>query len=189
MQKIAAGIAAVAATTALFFPASAAAQNASDEILHRQIKDGSADGVGASTPRGFVVPPRTDGEHYGYRVELAGVYKPTSASFSNETWIYVTCTRADPRVAWDRKFGSSRIRVHAFVYDLDADGDLRQRLNTADTRAVDEAVCNLAFPVDTSFIEVPRSWDVAAVSLFSFPPGGTQKVEAVSVTDRSIPLP
>ena len=165
------------------------AQNAADEVLLREAKDARVDAAGAGPPPSAraLAPPRTGGEYFGYRVILGGVYEPSV--FPNETWIFIACVSTDPRVEWDdSRFGFDSVRVHAVVSDIDSAGNLRTRVNTDETSAFDEAVCSLSYGADSSFIEVPRNIDVAAVSLFSSGHRG-QRVEAVEVTDRAVPRP
>ena len=62
---------------------------------------------------------------------------------------------------WDAsKFGFSLVRVHALIYELNSDGSLNSDtvISTVDTTPFDEAICDLSQGVDTSFIEIPRTF-------------------------------
>lgn len=121
---------------------------------------------------------------------VGGVYHPSL--FPTETWITVGCIGADPRVTWDDDVhGFSLIRVHALIYEQNADGTLNHdtAISTVDTEASDEGICDLDFGgLDTTFIEIPRDFEVAAVSLF-FYRSSLQHAEVVESFERAVVRP
>ena len=105
---------------------------------------------------------------FGYSLIVGARYDPSV--FPSESWIYIGCISQDPRVKWDTsQFGFSLVRVHALIYELNDDGSLNSNtmISTVDTEASDEAICDLSQGVDTSFIEIPRTFNAAVVSLLS----------------------
>ena len=168
------------------------AQSSSIDVLASQLKRARlADAGPPSTPpiNSIVLPPRqTDTQpRFGYRLILGGLYKPRV--FPSETWINIACLSTDPRVAYDEdRFGFSLVRVHALVYELRDDGSLNMetRISTADTTESDEAICNLSHGVDGSFIEIPRTFKAAVVSLFSVG-RPTQYIEVTENVERALP--
>ena len=138
--------------------------------------------------RGLVMPTeQTAGRPYfGFRLILGGAYEPSI--FPDDTWINIACVAHDTRVKWDREeFGSNLIRVHALIYELDQDGSLNTDTvySTVDTTESDEAICDLAYGADSSFIEIPRTFKAAVVSLFSVA-GTRQYVEVVEIVERAL---
>ena len=144
-------------------------------------------GITQPTISGIVMPSgqTTTRSRFGYRLVLGGAYKPSA--FPTETWINIACLSQDPRVAWDDEFGSSLVYVHALIYELNADGSLNTntKISTNDTSETDEAICDLEQGVDTSFIEIPRSFKAAVVSLFSVG-RATQYIEVVENVERAL---
>ena len=138
--------------------------------------------------QGLVFPPTTSTrEHFGYSLIVGAPYEPSA--FPRETWIWVGCMSADPRVKYEeQKFGFSLVRVHALIYELGSDGslDTSNPLSTVDTDESDEAICDLENGIDSSFIEIPRSFKPAAVTLFSVG-RSTQYIEVVETVERALP--
>ena len=166
------------------------AQSGSLDVLADQRKQTKLDEVGPPPSRinTVVLPPSQTGTQprFGYRLIVGGLYKPSS--FPSETWIDIACLSADPRVAYDEdQFGFSLVRVHALVYELRADGSLNTetKISTADTSESDEAICDLSRGVDNSFIEIPRTFEAAVVSLFSVG-RPTQHVEVAEIVERAL---
>ena len=151
----------------------AVAQSGDMEILTSQLKSARVVTIGPPPPsrtNTIVFPPGgTDAQpRFGYRLIMGGLYEPSA--FPDETWITIACLSSDPRVVYDdAQFGFSLVRVHALVCELDADGSLNTETprSTADTTESDEAICDLSRGVDASFIEIPRTFKAAAVTLFS----------------------
>ena len=125
--------------------------------------------------------------YFGYRLIVGAPYEPSISP--RDTWIYIGCISADPRVAWDDDdFGSSLVYVHALIYEMNRDGSLNTDtlISTAETDETDEAICDLQNGIDTSFLEIPRNFDAAVVSLFSIG-RRTQYVEVVENIERTLP--
>ena len=169
----------------------AAAQTSNAELAARQLKDARLLDVDpAELPARNIVPPSRQTsrvQYFGYRLILGGLYEPTI--FEDETWIDVGCQSLDPRVSWDRNDhgSSSLVRVHAIVYELDRDGSLNTdtAISTVDTSALDEGVCDVSRGIDTTFIEIPRTFEAAVVSLFSVASRG-QRAEVVENVERTL---
>ena len=169
----------------------AAAQTSNAELAARQLKDARLLDVDpAELPARNIVPPSRQTSrvrYFGYRLILGGLYEPTI--FEDETWIDVGCQSLDPRVSWDRDDhgSSSLVRVHAIVYELDRDGSLNTdtAISTVDTSALDEGVCDVSRGIDTTFIEIPRTFEAAVVSLFSVASRG-QRAEVVENVERTL---
>ena len=126
---------------------------------------------------------------YGFRLMVGAVYHPSI--FDDESWIQIACIGVDPHVVWDDDVhGFSLIRVHALIYEQNRDGTLNAdtRISTVDTEESDEGICNLSRGLDTSFIEIPRDFEVAAVSLFSYR-SSRQHAEVVENFERAIIRP
>ena len=145
-------------------------------------------GITQPTISGIVMPSGQTATRprFGYRLILGGTYEPSA--FPTETWINIACLSQDPRVAWDDdEFGSSLVYVHALIYELNADGslDTTTRISTNDTSESDEGICDLEQGVDTSFIEIPRTFEAAVVSLFSVG-RATQYIEVVENVERAL---
>ena len=139
--------------------------------------------------RGLVWPSEQTARrpYFGFRLIVGAPYDPITSP--RDTWIWVGCISADPRVAWNRDdYGSALVRVHALIYEMNRDGSLNTDtvISTAETTESDEAICDLENGVDTSFLEIPRNFDAAVVSLFSVP-GRTQYVEVVEHIERTLP--
>ena len=140
-------------------PAMAAAQ--SSDVITYQRKAARQAEIGSQVERprlqSLVLPSsQTDlRAYFGYRLILGGVYYPSA--FPTETWINVACLSHDPRVAWNTEtFGFDLVRVHAIIYELNTDGSLNTntKISTVDTEESDEAICDLSWGVDASFIEI-----------------------------------
>ena len=173
-------------------PALAHAQQQS-ERAQAALKEARLMEADAAISMRSVLPPssQTDRrDYFGYRLMIGALYEPSI--FPDKTWLYIACNAVDPRVAYEEsKFGFSLVRVHALIYEVDRNGNLNERtmLNTVDTPESDEGICDLEGGWDTSFIEIPRTFDAAAVTLFS---AGrrTQYIEVVEKVDRIlIPAP
>ena len=92
-------------------------------------------------------------------------------------------------MAYDEtKFGFRLVYVHAQVYELQADGSLNTAtmINTADTTESDEGICDLSGGVDTSWIEVPRTFEPQYVTLSSVGLS-TQHIEVTELVERALP--
>ena len=121
--------------------------------------------------------------YFGVEVHQGGLYEPSI--FPDETWLEIACIHNDLRVPYDRtRHGFGLLTVHAIVYDA----DLNSILNTNDTTESDEAICDVASTVDTSFIELSRSLGsrAAAVAFIIVPRTG-QYIEAAKVIYRILP--
>ena len=169
--------------------APAGAQDA--DVVTYQLKAARVAEIGPqpSTPRGLVWPTSqtaTRGSYFGFRLVLGALYDPIA--FPSDTWINIACMSQDPRVKWSSTFGSnSYVYVHAIIYEQNLDGSLNTdtAINTFDTTESDEGICNLAYGLDSSFIEIPRTFNAAVVTLLSG--GGTgQYVEVVESVERMI---
>ena len=116
-------------------------------------------------------------------------YYPTA--FPSETWIHIACLSTDARVKYDQtKFGSRLVKVHALVYELEADDSINTEtlINTVDTTEVDEGICDLSKGVDTTWIEVPRTFKAQVVTLLSIG-SSTQYIEVTELIERALPRP
>ena len=183
----------IALTALLVAVASPAfAQDGSSDVLLLQHKRALIAEAGAPvTPRvNTIVSPSNQTDlrpRFGYRLVVGAPYNPSIDPTT--TWIWVACESTDPRVAYDQtKFGSPLVRVHALVYALNADGSINTAspINTVDTPESDEGICNLSYGVDTTFIEIPRSFNAQVVSLISV--GSTiQYVEVTDLVERALP--
>ncbi len=169
--------------------APAHAQTAAD-VAERAVKEALAAAAGPSLPRvrGLVMPSFESrrGDYFGFRLILGGLYYPVS--YPSETWVSVACVSQDPRVPFDSaRFGSSLVYVDAYAYEMNRDGtlDTWNMIDTAETYALDEGVCDLSTGVDTTFISIPRTFEVAVVSLWSVPEDG-QYVEVVENVERML---
>ena len=117
----------------------------------------------------------------GIHVVQGGVYEPSA--FPTESWLEIACIHDDLTEEYsDSKHGSSLVRVHAILYDLDGD----EFLDTADTSDFDEGICSINNTVDVTFVEFSRSEEVGSVLLF-FAPRATQNIEASQFTYRVFP--
>ena len=123
--------------------------------------------------------------YFGFRLILGAAYDPIIDP--SQTWIHFGCVSADPRVAFDEdEFGVGLVRVHAIVYEEDRNTGFPNYdtgISTAETAAIDEGGCDLNFGVDAGFIEIPRTFKAAFVSLFSVR-SRRQYVEVVEHTER-----
>ena len=185
----------IALTALLVAVASPAfAQVGSPDVLAFQHKRALIAEAGApATPRiNGIVPPsdQTDARpRFGYRLIVGAPYYPTA--FPSETWIYVACLSTDSRVAYDQtKFGSPLVYVHALVYELQANGSLNTatQISTVDTTESDEGICDLSHGVDTTWIEVPRTFEAQVVTLLSVG-RSTQYIEVTELVERALPRP
>ena len=126
-------------------------------------------------------------EYFGYRLLLGARYEPSI--HDDEDWITVACQSVDPRQPWeDDVHGSSAlVRVHALIYELERDGSLDTdgRISTAETEALDEGICDLSRGIDTTFIDIPRNFDAAIISLYSVA-GRRQYAEVVENVERTL---
>jgi len=167
----------------------APAQTAAD-VAERAVKEALAAEAGPSPlrVRSLVMPSfeTRRGDYLGFRLILGGLYYP--AAYPDETWVSVACVSQDPRVPFDgARFGSSLVYVDAYAYEMNQDGtlDTWTMIDTAETYELDEGVCDLSYGVDTTFISIPRTFDVAVVSLWSVP-GNQQYVEVVENVERML---
>ena len=121
--------------------------------------------------------------YLGVEVHQGGLYEPSI--FPTETWLQIACIHADMSVPHDRtKHGSAYFKVHALVYDA----ALNKIHDTTDTTDSDEAICNVGFTADTSFIELPRSVGRRAAAVaFIAVPSARQYVEASRLVYRILP--
>ena len=179
-----------AVAVALFAGQGAAEAQSTSEIESYRLKAVRITDAGPSEPlfRGLVMPSEQTRTrpYFGYRLILGGRYEPLTKP--RDAWIWVGCLSQDPRVAYDEeKFGFSLVRVHALIYELNRDGSLNHDtvISTVDTTESDEAICDLEYGVDTSFIEIPRSFKAAVVSLFSVG-RSTQYIEVVENVERAL---
>ena len=140
-------------------------------------------------PMSRLVPPSQQTSRrplFGFRLLLGARYEPTI--YDDTDWIYIGCQSVDPRVPWeDDEYGFPLIRVHAVMYELDRQGnlDIDGSISTAETEESDEAICDLSQGLDTSFIDVPRDFDAAVVSLFAVA-GRRQYAEVVENVEREV---
>ncbi len=79
--------------------------------------------------------------------------------------------------------------VHALIYELGTDGSLNTDtvISTAETTESDEGIYNLPHGVDTTFIEIPRTFAAAVISVFSVD-REWQYVEVVENVERMLPI-
>ena len=180
------GCTVAAATLAVLAAVQVHAQSV-DETVRRQIKSDHVAAMEQAGPRvRSLLPPGRSTEtrdYLGFELHQGGVYEPTI--FPNESWLWVACIHADLETAYDRtKHGSSLLRIHAIVYD----SDLNKIHDTIDTTAIDEAICNLSFSIDTSFVELPRTvGSRAAAVAFIAVPAARQYVEPTKIVYRTMP--
>ena len=182
---------AVAVAASVVFISPATAQQDS-ELSQRQRKDAQALSISAiyePLQINRLVPPSIQTQrrgYFGFRLLLGARYDPSI--FEDESWIYIGCQSVDPRVPWsDTEHGFYLIRVHALIYELDEDGGLNTDtvISTAETDESDEGICNLAAGLDTTFLEIPRDFDVAVVSLYAVA-GRRQFAEVVENVERQV---
>ena len=171
----------------------ASAQSGTDDVLMFQVKNARLAEAGPPEPRirRLVRPSQQTTTHprFGYSLIVGARYDPTA--FPSESWINIGCIAQDPRVMWDAsQFGFGLVRVHALIYELNSDGSLNfdTAISTVDTTPFDEAICDLSRGVDTSFIEIPRTFQAAVVSLLSIG-SSTQYIEVTESIERALPQP
>ena len=182
---------AIALMLTVVMATTASAQSTTDDVLMFQAKNARLAEAGAPAPRirMLVRPSEQTPTHprFGYSLIVGARYDPSV--FPSESWIYIGCISQDPRVKWDTsQFGFSLVRVHALIYELNDDGSLNSNtmISTVDTEASDEAICDLSQGVDTSFIEIPRTFNAAVVSLLSIG-SSTQYIEVTESIERALP--
>ncbi|MCY4602493.1 MAG: hypothetical protein OXF27_21525 [Acidobacteria bacterium] len=175
------------------FASPALAQQSDAELAQFQQKHARVLSMPDDVPlRGsLLVPPSRQTErreYFGFRLLLGARYQPLIDDDTD--WIFIGCQSVDPRVPWEDDYhGFYLIRVHALVFRLDKDGDLDtdNPYSTADTEESDEAICDLSRGIDTSFLEVPRDFDSAVVSLFAVA-SRRQYAEVVENVEREVIL-
>jgi hypothetical protein len=185
----------IALTALLVAVASPAfAQVGSSDILafqHKRALIAEAGPPDTDTPQidGLVTPSNQTAARprFGYRLIVGAPYNPTA--FPSETWINVACVSTDSRVAYDEtKFGSRLVYVHALVYETKADGSLNTAtvINTVETTKSDEGICDVSRGVDTTWIEVPRTFPAQYMTLVSIG-RSTQYIEVTELVERALP--
>ncbi len=174
-------------TAALFATAPAAAQDAAREQARMQEKADRIAAIGLQQPmtRQLLPPGGSTRRQPYFRVEIhqGGLYEPSL--YPTETWLEIACIHDDLQTEYSRAdYGSGLFEVHAIVYDADLD----EIHNTIDTSASDEAICNVAFTVDSSFVELSRADGrrAAAVALIAVP-SARQYIEASKLIYRVLP--
>ncbi len=170
------------------FPALASGQEQED-VTRWQDKQARAAELNRQQPepqvRNLIPPGRSTSvrSYLGFELHQGGLYEPSI--FPTETWLQVACIHADLETPYDRTaHGSGLLRIHALVYDA----DLNKIHDTTDTDESDEAICNLAYTADTSFVELSRTIGsrASAVAFIAIPSSG-QYVEPSKIIYRVLP--
>lgn len=164
-----------------------AAQDAARERSRMQEKADRVAAMGRQQPmtRQLLPPGGSTAKQPYFRVEVhqGGIYEPSINP--GESWLEIACIHDDLQTEFSREeYGSGLFKVHAIVYDADLD----EIHNTIDTAASDEALCSVAFTVDSSFIELSRGDGrrAAAVALIAVP-SARQYIEASKLVYRILP--
>ena len=167
--------------------ASSTAQDAARDHARMQEKAARAAIVAAQRPlvRQLLPPGQSTASRPYLRIEVhqGGVYNPSL--FTAESWLEIACIHDDLQTDYRQsRHGSGLFEIHAIVYD----DDLDEIHNTLDTAAIDEAICDVEYTVDTSFIELSRSDGrrAASVALIALPSAG-QYIEASKLVYRILP--
>ena len=167
--------------------APASGQDARAELAAQREKAARAASIGEAGPmvRRLLPPGASTSTRPYLRVEIhqGGLFEPSIEP--TQTWLEIACIHDDLQTKYSRtKHGSSLFGIHALVYDA----DFNLIHDTTETSYIDEAVCNVSFTVDDSFIEMPRSVgrEAVIVTLLALSSRG-QYIEASKLVYRIIP--